>query len=43
MTSEQRQQIRSRMQMNRETQGAGELRETIREQRKQRMNNNVGS
>lgn len=40
MTSEQRQQIRGRMQMNRETQGGTELRETVREQRKQRMNNN---
>lgn len=39
MTSEQRQQIRSTMQMNRETQGGSELRETVREQRKQRMNN----
>lgn len=43
MTSEQRQQIRSRMQMNRETQGAGEMRETVREQRRQRMHNNGGN
>jgi hypothetical protein len=43
MTSEQRQQIRSRMQMNRDTQGGSELRETVREQRKQRMHNNGGN
>lgn len=43
MTSEQRQQIRSRMQMNRETQGGTELRETVREQRRQRMHNNIGN
>jgi len=39
ITSEQRQQIRGRMKMNKETQGINELRETIKEKRKQRHNN----
>lgn len=38
MTSEQRQQIRSGMQLNRETQGGNELRESVKQQRKQRVN-----
>ncbi|WP_372795560.1 hypothetical protein [Lutibacter sp.] len=39
ITSEQRQQIRSRMQTNKETQGVNELRETIKENRKQHGKN----
>jgi len=40
ITSNQRQQIRGRMQMNNETQGINELRETIKENRRKRINNN---
>ena len=43
MTIEQRQQIRNRMQMNKGTQGGTELRETVKEQRKQRKNGNGGN
>jgi hypothetical protein len=43
ITSEQRQQIRSRMQMDREKKGGSELRESVKEQRRQRMHNNGGN
>ena len=39
ITSEQRQQISSRMQTNKETQGVNELRETMKENRKRRGKN----
>ncbi len=39
MTSEQRQQLRGRLQINKDSQDCIELRETVRVKRNQRMNN----